>query len=171
MPVTFRQTFAVAALTLAAAVADTRTAEAQVAERKGAPDKGTWGAETSSGAGQNATLLLFVSPKWALQGGGGINSFESGNSPGRYTTSNLLLGVRRYGGTGLGFRPIAGAGATLGTATGSGQQLGVFGELGASYFFNRHLSLGANGTATYLNGDGTSALQIGVARLTAALFF
>lgn len=171
MPVRFRQVLA-AAVTVAAAVAAPHTAGAQVAAQKGAPDKGTWGAETSSGAGQNATLLLFVSPRWALQGGGGINSFQNDAAPDRrYTTSNLLLGVRRYGGEGLGFRPVLGAGASIGTATGNGRQLGVFGEVGASYFFNRHLSLGANGTATYLNGDRTSSLQIGVARLTAAVFF
>jgi len=137
MPVTFRQAVAAAAVcVMTAAVVVPRAAGAQAAERRGAPVEGTWGAETSVGDGQNAVVLRFLSARWALQGGGSIRTFQSDGSERRFTSTAALLGVRRYGGSGLGFRPISGAGVSVGRFTSRSTQVGVFGELGAAYFFN-----------------------------------
>ena len=163
---------AVAAMSFCAALSG------QPAARTGAPVAGTWGGEASVGTGQGASLLLFQSPRWALLAGGTIQSttstFVGGDVAGtnRFTLTALRVGARRYGRSGLGIRPIAGLGLLVAGATGDGTQVGGYGELGAAYFFNPHVSLGASAELNILarDGGGTS-FGATLARLTGAVYF
>lgn len=144
------------------------------AARGGAPADGTWGAEASVGAGESGSLMRFFSPQWAVLAGLRVTSLENqlGGQSDRTTLTSLRVGARRYARTGLGVRPIVGFGLTLSDGPGSFRGVGGYGELGAVYFFNPHVSLGGSGdvSLTARDGGGTS-FSLGFARLTGAVYF
>jgi hypothetical protein len=178
MTLMFRRIPAVvaAAVMVAVAIAPGSVA-AQQAARTGAPVKGTWGGEASVGGdGQGASLLRFQSPQWALLVGGSIRSTTgagfTGGARERYTAAGLRIGARRYGGSGLGVRPLLGLGVNIFGATGQSNELGAYGEAGAAYFFNPHLSVGATAELSAAGREGGgSSFGASLARLTAAVFF
>jgi hypothetical protein len=150
-------------------------AGAQAAARTGAPVKGTWGGEAAVGDGQSASLLLFQSARWALLAGGSIRTVSSASNlvgQNRFTTTALRVGARRYGGTGLGLRPVVGLGAVVVGFTGQRTEFGGYGELGAVYFFNPHVSLGAVSEATVAGrSGGGSSIGVSLARLIGTVYF
>ncbi len=149
-----------------------------MAQRAGAPTGGTWGGEAGvgNGIGQSASLLLFQSARWALLAGGSVESsaFDNGGLIGtrRTTITSLRLGARRYARTGLGVRPIAGLGLTIFDGTSIDTNVGAYGELGAVYFFNPHVSLGASAEANIgtAGGNGTN-FGVSLGRLIGAVYF
>jgi hypothetical protein len=122
------------------------------------PRSGSWGAEAVYGGNLSATLLRFSSPTAAWLAGLSFNvlrqtdnvSGAAGNSQSYNLGSvDARLGRRWWkGGTGERVRPLSGLGLLGGLSTGSGLQAwtaGGYGELGGSYFFSPHVSLGATG--------------------------
>ena len=167
--------FTRAALVLAASGALSFASVAQSAARTGAPVAGTWGGEAAVGDGQSASLLLFQSARWALLAGGSTRSFSTSSFAGasnRLTVTSLRVGARRYGGAGLGMRPVVGLGLAVAGATRQNTQLGAYGEIGALYFFNPHLSLGVTSEASFggQEGGGTS-FGVSLARLIGTVYF
>ena len=149
---------------------------AQTASRSGAPVQGTWGAEAGVGDGESATLLRFQSARWALLAGGSVSSreFDGGSLIGtqRFTSTALRVGARRYARSGLGVRPVVGLGLTILDGSGSDTSVGAYGELGAVYFFNPHVSLGATGTLGFgSSGGGGTNFGLSLARLLGAVYF
>jgi hypothetical protein len=156
---------------------------AQAAERKGGPESGTWAAEASTGGtpggllGQSAAILRFLSPKAALIGDfsfshsdGDASLISAGNS----SAVSLRAGVRSYMRSGLGLRPIVGGGVlfsrqSFGTA--KFNAAGAYGEAGAAWFFNPHVSLGALGSLSAVNGNDRWTVGGSIARLTATVYF
>jgi hypothetical protein len=146
------------ALTLAAPAVHAQSASANTG-----PRAGSWGAEATYGEFSGASLLRFSSSDaaWVLglsgyaerrtveqqifNGVGYVTTKESQNVD--FVTARL--GRRWWGGDArTGFRPLTGVGITGGV----GQQpsfrqwnAGTYGELGATYFFSPHVSLGATG--------------------------
>lgn len=154
------------------------TMAAQKVTRSGAPEKGTWGGEVSVGDGNGAALLKFLTPQWAVIAGASIASFKSGSDGGdvivdnRFTQAALRVGARRYGGTGLGVRPVTGFGLIVNHGSGSSNSVGAYGELGAMYLFNPHVSLGAIARASVSRGErGSSSFDATLARLIGAVYF
>jgi hypothetical protein len=158
---------------------------AQAAARSSGPVSGTWAGEASSGGlgdvqTSSAALLRFISPQTALVGQFGFSRFESGGGTfggsGSLTSTALQVGVRRYARTGLGLRPVYGAGLLLNTSDFSGggsstTRAGVYGEAGAAWFFNPHVSMGVLGGLSVLNGNGNTSVAGSLARITAAVYF
>lgn len=167
--------FGRAALVLVASGAWSVVSVAQSAARTGAPVAGTWGGEAAVGDGQSASLLRFQSARWALLAGGITRSIPASpfdGASGRFTVSALRVGARRYAGSGLGMRPIVGLGLSVGGATGQNTQFGAYGEIGAMYFFNPHVSLGVTSEASFggREGGGTS-YEVSLARLIGSVYF
>ena len=167
--------FTRAALVLAASGAWSAVSVAQSAARTGAPVAGTWGGEAAVGEGQGASLLLFQSARWALLAGGSTRSFSTSSFDGasdRLTLTSLRVGARRYGGAGLGVRPVVGLGLAVAGATRQNTQFGAYGEIGAMYFFNPHVSLGVTSEANLSrrSGGGTS-FGASLARLIGTVYF
>jgi len=122
------------------------------------PRAGAWAAELGVGAGQTATLLRFRAPTSAVLFGAQVfveNVSEDvpsidGVRTEEYTLASVTarLGVRRYRATLGSARPFGSAGLLAGYVNdpgGPGWVGGAFGEIGASYFFSPHVSLGAAG--------------------------
>jgi hypothetical protein len=176
MGVTFRA-MKVAAVGAVLSMSLAATVSAQKVARSGAPEKGTWGGEVSLGDGQSASLLKFLSPQWAVIAGASISSFKSSTTGGatsdsRFTLASLRVGARRYGGSGLGVRPVVGAGLIVSGNSGNPTTYGAYGELGAVYFFNPHVSLGAIGSASVTrNNPIGSSFGASLARLIGAVYF
>ena len=154
------------------------TLSAQKVARSGAPEKGTWGGEVSLGDGQSASLVKFLSPQWAVIAGASLTSYKSTFSSGdvvsgdRFTIASLQVGARRYARTGLGVRPVVGGGLLIADRTGNPTSYGAYGELGAVYFFNPHVSLSAIGTASVTrNNPIGSSFGATLARLIGAVYF
>lgn len=123
------------------------------------PRAGVWAAEVGVGTGVSGTLLRFRSPAtaWLL----GIEGFvaesrEEMTNPftGDETVTSTQLdlsgriGLRRYRTTQSALRPFTSAGLAGGLTRFNGSRgwaAGVFAELGATYFFSPHVSLGAVG--------------------------
>lgn len=160
--------------------------QAQSAARTGGPVSGTWAGEASTGglgagADRSAALLRFVSPQTALVGAFSFSRFETSSSSlagnSSYTTTALQVGVRRYARTGLGLRPVYGAGLLVNSSSislsggSSSTSVGGYGEAGAAWFFNPHVSLGVMGGISALSDDGRLALGGTLARLTGAVYF
>ncbi len=170
------------------------TLESQEPAASPGPRAGTWGAEATVGDGIGATLLRFRSPTsaWTLGFAGHLGFFdedrpgieESGST---YSVS-LRAGLRRYRAPAAsrGVRPIAGAGVLGGIGQGTFDRTwsaGLFGELGAAYFFSPHASLGATGglelrylEQTYGTGVGEArrrqtTLSAGLVRVLGAVYF
>jgi hypothetical protein len=123
------------------------------------PRSGSWGAEAVYGGANSANLLRFSSPTAAWLAGLSFNvvrqTDDASGFPGAVNQSYLLGSVdarvgRRWwrGGAGEHVRPLSGLGLLGGLSSGSGLQswsAGGYGELGATYFFSPHVSLGATG--------------------------
>jgi hypothetical protein len=123
--------------------------------------RGTWGAELAP-ISTGGALLLFTSPGSALIAGVDFSTAHDDRptAPGTFTrgsvTSNLRaqLGLRWYlgtsGDTGRRLRPIVGLGAVstrtwfdFGDDFDRQWTAGGYGEVGATWFFSPHFSLGA----------------------------
>jgi hypothetical protein len=160
------------------------TAGAQ-SDRKGGPEGGTWAAEVGStsglsvdGAGSSAALLRFFSKQTALVSSFGFSRTErSGSSTfgsNDFSTLALQVGVRRYTRSGLGLRPIIGGGLLVSRISSGGNTdtgIGGYGEAGAAWFFNPHVSLGMTGGLTAVSRDNAWTLSGALARMTAAVYF
>jgi hypothetical protein len=150
---------------------------AQSTPRTGAPVSGTWAGEAAigEGLGSSAALLLFRSPTWALRAAASVNSssVETGLGEARRLTSTALrVGARRYARSGLGLRPVAGLGLEVFDQGFGGTSVGAYGEYGAVYFFNPHVSLGATGEIRGLRSDGGgSSFSASLARLIGTVYF
>ena len=138
-------------------------AAAPLAAQDIAPRGGTWGAEVNVGDGTEVSLLRFSSPSRAwLLGLSFTASRERSDASGTTVDRNTgfvaaKLGHRWWSGTTAErLRPFTGlgvGGAYSSTST-SRQHTGfVYGELGATYFFSPHVSLGAAGNAQVLYGE------------------
>jgi hypothetical protein len=133
-----------------------------------APRAGRWGAEAGLGpGGLNASLLRFASPRTALLLGGDFSvgqresesprlSVPGGLQTDEETTTEYSvgarIGARRYAAGAGRLRPFGGGGALgtfqrvgFGGSTQRATSAGVYGELGAVWFFNPNVSLGAAG--------------------------
>jgi hypothetical protein len=135
------------------------------------PRAGRWAAELGVGPDLSGTLLRFRSPATAWLFGVEASFAESrqevtdpfdGAQTVTSTQVNLFghVGLRRYRVTQSALRPFTSAGFVGGVSRLDGARgwaAGVFAELGASYFFSPHVSLGAAGglQASYgkLRGD------------------
>lgn len=172
-------------------VAAPQVVAAQSTERKGGPEKGTWGGEVQVGStfgagigGEGASLLRFVSSTTALVGGFGFSRTDGqGESPdpttirftAGYTNVAFRAGLRRYTRTGIGLRPVYGAGMlfTRNAIWGASDQnnVGGYGEAGAAWFFNPHVSLGVLGGVSAIKLDNGWSVGGTLARLTGAVYF
>jgi len=182
-------------LTCAVTVSVPSLAGAQSADRKGGPEKGTWGAEASvggnvaQGVGEGGSLLLFVSPRTAIVGGVGFSRISSearttqgpgGSMSVLFTSASTFVaanvGLRRYTRTGLGLRPVFGGGLLLASRSGNfgptSTNVGGYAEAGAAWFFNPHVSLGVLGGLNVVDQDrGGWSTSGSLARLTGAVYF
>ncbi len=158
-------------LTLAVPVAAQGIAQAS----PGAPDAGTWGAESVVGRFGDAKVLRFLSPSWVLLVGGSIRSTnDAGTGSARVsgrTDVTLQAGIRKYHRSGLGFRPVTGVGVTYGRIEGFSTPYGAYGEAGGAYLFNRHLSLGAVAVAEFSRDGDRNTFALAVPRVMASVFF
>jgi hypothetical protein len=155
-------------------------------ERKGGPESGTWAGEVGSASAtadlgaQSAALLRFLSPRTAVVGAFAFSRQErtvTGGGSADFTSLALQVGVRRYTRTGLGLRPIVGGGLALrknsfGGSLGTGDTaIGAYGEAGAAWFFNPHVSLGVLGGLNITGSDNAWTIGGTLARVTAAVYF
>jgi hypothetical protein len=169
----------IALLALAFNASATCVSAQKVAETSNGPKKGTWGAEVSAGGSNigdgRPGLLYFLSPNVSLNASAGVfrTTNEAFGNTSTFTQTSFQLGVRRYARSGLGLRPILGAGALLSTLAGT-TTVGGYGEAGARWFFTPHLSLGTSAeiSATRATGDGkASVIGLNLARFTGAVYF
>jgi hypothetical protein len=123
------------------------------------PRVGSWGAEAVFGSGIAANVLRLSSPTTAWLAGLSFNVTHQTDNlsalPGGADQSAWLgfgdarLGRRWWrGDRGERIRPLTGLGVLGGVSSGTNLQswnVGGYGELGASYFFSPHVSLGATG--------------------------
>ncbi len=150
---------------------------AQTAPRTSAPVSGTWAGEVTVGDGLvgSAALLRFLSATWALRAAASFSTTSDENLFGdnrRFTSSSLRVGARRYARSGLGLRPVAGLGVEVFDRGIGGTSVGAYGEYGAVYFFNPHVSLGATGEIRALRQDGGgSTFSASLARLIGTVYF
>lgn len=156
------------------AVAAPASVHAQATAGAGAPAAGTWGAEVGVGRFDDATVLRFLSPSWAVLVGGSMQSTNTAGTgsarvPGR-TDVAIKAGLRKYHRNGLGLRPITGAGITLDNYPG-GAPWYAYGEAGAAYLFTRHLALGAVGIASFSRDGDRNTFGLVVPRVFASIFF
>ena len=186
---------ALCVFTCAVAVSVPSLALAQSSDRKGGPEKGTWGAEASVGGnvaqseGEGGSLLRFVSPGTAIVGGVGFSRISSearttfiGGPDGpissvfntAFTTVSVHAGLRRYTRTGLGVRPVFGGGLLFTRQSVdelSDNNVGGYAEGGAAYFFNPHVSLGVLGGVSAVKQGSRWSAGGSLARLTGAVYF
>ena len=158
------------------------------------PPAGAWGAEAATTS--SASLLRFRTPRsaWLIGVSGGFTMIES-QSVNSVTGveeeetsedffTDLRLGFRDYSdGTGKlrRFSTLSGIIGYNRNALGKGWRYGAGGELGAAYFFNPHVSLGASGevVGTYSALAGSDAgdehtiitIQFSGFRLLGAVYF
>jgi hypothetical protein len=144
-----------AAVIVLALIADTANAQTE------GPKAGTWGAEASTGP--SASLLKFRTDKsaWVF----GINALyqqenEETTTPGvtldqDITLVQARLGIRRYGLARDRMRPFSTLSGIIGYQDLSfeqGWEVGAAAEVGASWFFSPHVSLGAAGDVSLTYG-------------------
>ena len=188
---------------VAAVVAHAHTAAAQAPADSVMPRAGSWGAEATYGGAPAATLLRFTSPSAAWLVGASFSvSHESVESPTATSPTTQVitddrvitfvdarLGRRWWAGDarsrlqplrGLG---LAGSYSDYGFAT--TYSVGAYGELGATWFFTPHVSLGASGELLAAYGQDRQAtgasqpdrvttrwsLRGNLARVSAAVYF
>ncbi len=147
----------------------------KAADRSTGPERGAWGAEAGVGRFSDASVLRFQSPSWAVLVGGSFQSTNdagtgSARVPGR-TDVAIQAGIRKYHRSGLGLRPITGAGVTFGRIQGFSNSGGAYGEVGAAYLFTPHLSLGAVGVGSFSRDGDRNTISLFVPRVVAAVFF
>jgi hypothetical protein len=190
------RSYLVAAATLIAS----RGAVAQTAPDSIGPRQGTWGVEATYGPSVGASVLRFSSPRsaWILGVSFSVGQ-ETADVPldflGNTTPKTITVGtvgvraghrwwrgelnqaLRPFVGLGLGGQYTNANGARMNEAS-------AFGELGATYFFSPHVSLGGAGDLAiarehyrYENSTGPAETRDSwyfrgdVARLTAAVYF
>jgi hypothetical protein len=187
-------------LVAAATLIASRGAIAQAARDSIGPRQGTWGVEASYGSFTGASLLRFSSPRaaWLLGASfalGQQTSDEAVDFFGNTTRTTHTLGMveiragRRWwtGELTEAMRPFVGLGlgGSYANFSSTRQTAGsVIGELGATYFFGSHVSLGGAGELGFtwqrdrLAGPTGPALvndswfiRGNVARLNAAVYF
>ena len=140
-----------------------------------APRRGTWAGEVAFGGGTSASILRFRSPRSAWLLGAEVSALhlreenpETPFEPATTETSifvNLLAraGRRNYARVG-DLRPFHGAGIIGGyfhTDDQDAWNAGVYGELGASYFFTPHVSLGTAGEVNATYGERRASFFVG----------
>jgi hypothetical protein len=153
----------VLAIALLAAAVSGLPAHAQSGGDEIAPRAGSWGAEVVLGTYPGATLLRFSSPTSAWLVGATFNVFRQTTDesatvfPGTTTRTTRVaanvdarVGRRWWKGddTRTKLRPFSGLGLLGGYGHQPSQRswsAGAYGEVGATYFFTPHLSLGASG--------------------------
>jgi hypothetical protein len=130
-----------------------------------------WAIEAPVGAGYAALLLRFgtsasawvVGVHWngGLQSGTMVSPSGSTDEDASFYDVNLSIGRRSYRGAGT-VRPFLGFGltASLGgrdddSVDESRWSAGAYGEMGAAYFVNRHLSLGGLGSVSLSRSEQT----------------
>jgi hypothetical protein len=147
------------AILLVALTAAAPTMHAQQTGEPAMPRAGSWGAEAVVGNGIGADVLRFSSPTAAWLAGLSFSVTHQTDDrsvfPGGADQSGWLgfgdarLGRRWWrGDRGDRIRPLTGLGVLGGVSSSIGVQswnAGGYGELGASYFFSPHVSLGASG--------------------------
>lgn len=129
------------------------------AQSASASDVPRWGGELCVSCG--ATLLRFRNPNsaWLLGGSASYTHLHSETTspfgPGDIENTDafsatLRAGIRFYHGPQLGMRPFTSFAALVGFTTGDfdAVRYGTTGELGASYFFTSHVSLGVSASLT-----------------------
>lgn len=160
---------------LALAAPGAAAAQGTTPAGSGAPAAGTWGAEAGIGRFNDAAVLRFLSPNWAVLVGGSIlTTNDAGTGSARVsgrTDVSVQAGIRRYHRSGLGFRPVTGAGVQFGRLSGFSSRGGVYGEAGAAFMFNRHLALGAFGVASFSRDGDQNTFSLFVPRVVASVFF
>jgi hypothetical protein len=155
-PLASRSVLAAAAFIAIALAASSATAQTGSAPSTTSP-AGSWGAELGYGSYNGASLLYFPSRNRAWLLGASFNAISVSQvdpyTGTRMTSSTdngfLAVGHRWYGGdAALQLRPVIGLGLRGGVGSAQSSrswQAGGYGELGATYFFTPHLSLGALG--------------------------
>jgi hypothetical protein len=123
------------------------------------PRAGSWGAEAVLGTGIGANVLRFSTPTAAWLAGLSFNVAHETDDifgfPGSFDQSgwqgfaDARLGRRWWKGErGERIRPLTGLGVLGGVSSNPSTRswnAGAYGELGASYFYSPHVSLGATG--------------------------
>lgn len=167
------------ALLVVAFAAATRILGAQQTPDPVMPRAGSWGAEAVLSTGVGANVLRFTSPTSAWLAGlsfslthqtDDMSAFPGGtNQSGWVGFTAARLGRRWWSGDrGERIRPLAGLGVLGGLSSGVGFQswnAGGYGELGATYFYSPHVSIGAAGELTAVYSRDRS-LGGGPARVT-----
>jgi hypothetical protein len=176
-----------------------RGAVAQAARDSIGPRQGAWGVEASYGGAVGASLLRFSSPRAAWMLGAsfavGRETSDDVNPFGPTTRSTNTLGSvearvgRRWwtGALNEAMRPFVGLGLGGRYTTFSNTRTyegSLIGELGATYFFGPHVSIGGAGELAVVRGQDRYSNPAGpnlttdrwylrgdVARLTAAVYF
>ena len=160
---------------LAAAFVIPLAVEAQVPKRTGGPVAGTWGAEADVNTFGDASVLRFVSPSWAvLVGASGSTTSDYTSGTTRVdgqTTFSVNAGVRKYHGTGLGLRPITGAGINIVRFISSGSRPFLYGEAGAAYLFTPHVSIGAAARLGFSRDGNQNTFSLKVPRVMVSVYF
>jgi hypothetical protein len=148
---------------------------AQAAERTTAPVKGTWGAEAGIGSFDDASVIRFLSPSWAFLAGGFLTATDGGgvgsSRTDGQTTVAFQAGIRKYHRSGLGVRPITGFGLTVGRIASVTRAGGIYGEGGAAYLFNPHLSAGAVARAGLSRDGDRNTFSFVAPRVLVSIFF
>ena len=157
-------------------------ASSSAAAQSEGPVAGTSGFEGNAGT---ARFLRFTSPSsaWLV----GVDGFyarqdsDDNTFGGDFGFANVRLGLRRYRKTESRVRPFSTISALVGYQSddsGSGWTLGSSIDLGTTYFFSPHVSLGGAGelTASYQNITGNLArstvfVSFGGFRLLGAVYF
>lgn len=123
------------------------------------PVAGSWGAEGQYFGGGGASLLHFSSPRAAwmmtasVAGGRGetsqVDLYGTSRSTAAFFSTLVQVGRRWYFiEPGVSLRPLAGVGVLGGYSAADDSHAwsaGSYGELGATYMFSPHASLGATG--------------------------
>jgi hypothetical protein len=167
-------------LALVATLFASHSAIAQAARDSIGPPQGAWGAEASYGPSTGVSLLRFSSPRTAWLLGAFVylgqeasdQSTQTGITRSTNTTASLNVRVGRRWWTGEPnerMRPFVGLGVAGGfskfgnTRTLEGSAIG---ELGATYFFGPHVSLGTAGELSVARGHDRYVSAIGPALAT-----
>jgi hypothetical protein len=185
-------------LALVATLFASHDALAQAARDSIGPRQGTWGAEASYGSITGVSLLRFSSPRaaWLLGATVDLGQQTSDESTPtgtiRSTNATAMLAVRvgrRWwsGELNAPMRPFVGLALGGGfTRYGNVRSTdgSAIGELGATYFFGSHVSLGAAGELAVIRGRDRFASSFGpeqtidrwnlrgnLVRLNAAVYF
>ena len=136
------------------------------------PTAGTWGVETGNSGGIALLKFRSATAAWMFGLSGAYQRRDDeGNQDLTFATVELRAGIRAYQRPTERIRPFRGISAIVGyqeqTPGNGALRYGGAGEIGASYFFSRHVSLGGGVdlSATYMRNERTDFLtgqEIGV---------